>query len=519
MELRRQQIHCSKLGKRILDQFYLDEDYNVPDAKEDVKSVIQSEGYLKIEDMRLVENYIRLTGKFYFHILYATAESEPQLEVLEGLIPVEEMIYAEETKEDEFYLKEMRIDMSATLIHSRKIAIRAMIEAEIAREAIRDEETVTDMEDESPVYKKNKLIHLLEMRMNKGDVFRIKEEIEVPGTKENIGRLLWASVKPRKIETKLASDELRISGELLVFILYESEEGKDDWAECNVPFEGRIDCSGASEELFYHVQSRLEDVDVEPRLDSDGEMRALGIEGTLKLHISIYGEEELELLEDAYSLRQQCCLDTREAVYEELLLQNQSRCKIAQQLALPELPKDILQICHSSASIQVEQQTVTEEGVNIEGILHVSILYVRADDAMPYASWSGMVPFSHLIEVRGISENTICELSWHLEQLSVTLSGNEQAEVKAVLGFDAFLRNPVPTQVILSAEMKPLDTALLEKQPGIVGYMVKSGDTMWDLAKRYMTTVEGIQAVNELPDETLKAGDKLLIFKENMSIL
>jgi len=34
-----------------------------------------------------------------------------------------------------------------------------------------------------------------------------------------------------------------------------------------------------------------------------------------------------------------------------------------------------------------------------------------------------------------------------------------------------------------------------------------------------MTTVEGIMNVNELENENVKIGDKLLIFKENMSIL
>ena len=59
----------------------------------------------------------------------------------------------------------------------------------------------------------------------------------------------------------------------------------------------------------------------------------------------------------------------------------------------------------------------------------------------------------------------------------------------------------------------------MENRPGIVGYIVKSGDELWDLAKKYMTTVEGIREVNELETDAIKLGDKLLIFKENMSIL
>lgn len=55
--------------------------------------------------------------------------------------------------------------------------------------------------------------------------------------------------------------------------------------------------------------------------------------------------------------------------------------------------------------------------------------------------------------------------------------------------------------------------------PGLPGYIVKKGDEIWDLAKQYSTTVEGIMEVNELSSGELKPGDKILIFKENMSIL
>ena len=59
----------------------------------------------------------------------------------------------------------------------------------------------------------------------------------------------------------------------------------------------------------------------------------------------------------------------------------------------------------------------------------------------------------------------------------------------------------------------------VEKRPGVIGYIVKDGDDLWSLAKRFNTTMEGICQVNELPDEKLKVGDRILIFKENMSIL
>ena len=130
-----------------------------------------------------------------------------------------------------------------------------------------------------------------------------------------------------------------------------------------------------------------------------------------------------------------------------------------------------------------------------------------------------MVPFSYLVECSDMPSDIISSMSCHVEQLLVTLAGSEEVEVKAVLAFDTFLRKPVRTDVITNVEMRPADPQKQEKRPGIVGHIVQEGEDMWGLAKKYMTTIEGIKEVNGLESENIKSGDKLMIFKENMSIL
>lgn len=92
MEIVKRAIRLMHEGKCIYDQFQLDEDYNVPDAKEDVGNVIEGTVCVKTEDMKLVENYLKISGKALFKILYMTASLDPQPAVLEGKLPFEEMV-------------------------------------------------------------------------------------------------------------------------------------------------------------------------------------------------------------------------------------------------------------------------------------------------------------------------------------------------------------------------------------------------------------------------------------------
>ena len=519
MELIRRPIHYTQEGKSIFDQFYLDSDYNVPDQKADVGRIIHSSAKLKEEDIRPVENYVKVTGKVYFTILYMTASGDPCPAVLEGNMPFEEMVYAQGDGNETFFLRNVRTEFTVSVVHSRKLSLRVMAELEVGRESIRDEELTQDVECDVPVCRRTQKMNMLRLAVSRKDTYRIKEEITVPGTKESIGQILFTDISVRRLDIRMGQDEVLLRGELEMFCMYLSAEEKADWISQSVPFEGRILCESVTENMYYHIRHSLEDTLVDVRLDEDQEMRIIGIEATLALRMNIFEEEETEILSDMYSLEQQCVFDTQDIVLEELLMQNQSKCKVSERLSLPELGDDVLQILHSQGSIQLESEQHTSGGIRLEGILHLSFLYLQGDDTQPYGSWQGMIPFSYLIEYPELPEEVSSSLAYHVEQLAVTLAGSEAVEVKAVLSFDVFLRRMSPTAVITDIRMEPLNEESLAQRPGIVGHIVQKGEDLWSLAKKYMTTVEGIMEINGLNDEKVSQGDKLLIFKENVSIL
>ncbi|MEE1086171.1 MAG: DUF3794 domain-containing protein [Schaedlerella sp.] len=519
MELVQKNIHYTKEGKQTFDQFYLDEDINVPDLKEDVRQIIKGNAKVKIEDIREVENYLRISGKMHYQILYITDTAEPYPAVLEGKIPFEEMVYIDAEEPGSWFMENVRTEFQASLVHSRKVNVKAMIELIIGREVLADEAVTMDVETSVEIFKKKRKINLLGLKVQKKDTCRIKEEITLPGTKESIGRVLLSHIAKRKTEFKPCAGGFQIQGELLVFLLYLSDDGKMDWVEQGVPYEGKISCEDVEEGVFFHINNSLEDTLIDLRLDEDGEMRVIRVEGTLNLKMNVCQEEEIEVLEDLYSLEKQCSFETKESIYEELLVQNHSRCKLVEKLQLPELKEDVLQICHSDGSVQLEHMEVVGNGILVEGILHISFLYLRANDEASLGSWQGMVPFSWKLECPEISEEARYDISYHIEQMSVSLAGSEAVEIKAVLAFDTFVRKPVVMQMITTMEIKDAQPDADGKRPGIVGYVVKEGDDLWNLAKKYMTTVKEIQKINNLESEVLKRGEVLLILKGNVGIL
>lgn len=518
MELNQRTIQKGEFLKTLNHQFQLDADLNVPDLNDDVHQVIQADAQLHINECVQVEESLKVKGSVDYQILYVTENEEQKISVLEGKLQVEESIYIENGEKTQFDVRCNQIDFVYSMIHSRKLNLKAMVELSVDGLCTIEGVLTTGVDTNKELIQKITNKSVVEMTNNIKDTYRIKEEVKLSGTKDNIASILMSKVGCHKIDSRVGQDEINFRGEFQFFCMYLTDEWKEEWVAQTVPFEGRIDCYGITEGTYHYMKTNMEDLVVDISMDEDGELRIFGVENTLKIDVFCYEEVELELLEDVYSLQEKCILDKEMLMVESLVLQNQSKCKLVESLALPELKDELLQICCSSGVAQIENAEIIENGIEVEGILHMSFLYVKSDDALPYGSWQGMIPFKHVIECV-VHEEMVFNLNGNLEQITVSMAGNEEVEVKAIIGINSYVRKPELMEVIQGVELEGYTKEELKNEVAIVGYIYKKDEDLWEVAKKYHTTVDRILSVNDLSIKDVKTGQKLLIFRENLSIL
>ena len=199
---------------------------------------------------------------------------------------------------------------------------------------------------------------------------------------------------------------------------------------------------------------------------------------------------------------------------ENLLVKNFSKCKVNDRIKTENSQGKILQICHSDGNVKVDSTRIVENGIETEGVVRVRILYIVSDDEMPFYAMETMIPFTHVIEAKGINEQCVYHLRTDLEQLSTTMIDSDEIEVKIVMNLNALVMNQMEMGIIREIEERELDREKLKSMPGIVGYQVQQGDTLWDIAKKFYTTIENIMELNGLESEEVKPGDGLLLMKK-----
>ena len=60
--------------------------------------------------------------------------------------------------------------------------------------------------------------------MYERDQCRQKSEITLPSSKPNVQEILWKSLEIRNLDTKMGQDGVKLSGEVLISVLYQEEE-------------------------------------------------------------------------------------------------------------------------------------------------------------------------------------------------------------------------------------------------------------------------------------------------------
>ena len=257
MELIKKTIYMNRLKGKTVTQITLDDDRNVPDTKADIDYIIQEQGDVKLDDCRVMGDRAGLRGKLAFHILYQTPV-QGAVDSLNGEIIFDELVNINGLEElDQVQVQWDIEDLSADMVNSRKVSIKAVVTFTIFVQQIYDEQTAVDAEGELNLDCMKKSVEAAQIAMQKRDTYRVKEEAELPASKPNIREVLWSSVQPRAVETRPMDGSISLRGELLVFCMYSGEEEHIpvQWLERSVPFSGTIDlpdCTGEPCRMDFH---------------------------------------------------------------------------------------------------------------------------------------------------------------------------------------------------------------------------------------------------------------------------
>lgn len=514
-------IHMEQKKWETSTQMTIEEDMIVPDAKGDCLAVLLKDATLIVDETRVGRDQVVLKGCLKYQILYETGGGG-RLEQLIGDLPFEEVVNVSgATPGDLATAKGVIEDFKVSMINTRKIALQSVVMLRVCMHQLMEEEWTDDVVNCGEMEKRYETKNVLQLCQKKSDVFRIKEEIELPGGYPAIQNVLWKHVSLGDLETRPMEGKVSLKGELNCYFIY-TAQGVTQTVKMlskKIPFHGLIECSGCQNDMIVSVMPTLNQYTAEVKPDFDGEDRILFLEAALDLIIRIYSDEKIALLQDIYSIAQEVIPEEKAVHAPVLHIAGEGKCKLKQSHQLKEGTPKAVQVLHTLCNVFPDREVWEDGRLYLIGSVQFQILYLTGEDEMPYAVTECMVPYS--MEMEGNMggdgamtwEKPAIFIEPRMEQMEASLVDSEEMELKGIVSFAVLVLNSQQQQCVGGAQIKPLDTAKFAGLPGMVVCFADADTPLWEFGKRYYMPVAEMKRLNNLTADTLKAGESMLLVK------
>lgn len=528
MRLRTENIHEYRTKCSSIAQITLDDDFNVPDSKADIELIVKEWGDVVTDSVKVNKDKACVEGELRFALLYigSTSGNERFMPVkMDGKMPFSENVNLSGDVTGDYVTCQATIeDLSIKAINSRKISVKAIVTLKIICENLVDIQMITgiDEADNADVAQLKNDLEFVQLSVNQRDNYRIRENISLPAGKPDIQEIIWNDVDVRNVNTRLADDGLKLTGQLDVFVMY---VGTDDshniqWYETTAAFEGSLDISGCSADMIPYVSYQITGRTIEDRPDMDGENRDVSIEVVLDMDIKAYEERKKDVIADMYSPMHELELTQVSTMLKKLVVRNNVSCRVSGSLQL-ENYSDLMQICNCTATVQLDDCSYNDGEICAQGAVSANVFYITSNDEHPLGSVHTVIPFENTIKITGNIESGDLEYNIKpvIEQLSATINSAGLIEVKAMVSLDIICFKCFEYKGIKEAVLSE-EKIDMSNEPSMTGYIADGRHTLWDVAKKYHTTTESVKNSNHavMEDMTdmsvIPRGTKLLLVRK-----
>ena len=535
MRLEKKNIHMNKIVKSETVIFFVSREERIMDADNEIENIINQKEIVTTDGVVTRENQITVNGTINYNILYYPKNSEMVCGEEKEINFEENIKLMGINSEDNANVTMEVLSSSIKPVDGKNYIYKIQLKAYIIVEKIEDLDIATAIDTDSQgenyendfakensgknnvedIMTKKRNIDSLAIMADKTDTFRVSEQIEVPHGKPPIGTIVWSDIRIKNQNIKTMEGSIIINGQLSIFIIYipEMENMPEQWLEQTIDFNGQLEMSEATEDVVSYIELWLNNVNVQPEINQDNEMRNLSVSALLKLNVKLYKETSIKVIEDVYKPGANLVPIMESKTYQKLLVKNASRTKEVVKKKIDKTKGQLLQICNSQAEIKIENILVRDNSLKAIGKIKTCIIYISSDDRHPICCQCRESNFEHGIDAEGIEGNDEYFLNWKVEQVNANMLNADEVEIKAVIALEAIVFKKVEQNFVTEINQEPVDMEALNSAPVLKGYIVQKGDTLWKLAKENYTTIEKIMTVNNLENETIKKGDRLLIIK------
>ncbi|MBR0491033.1 MAG: DUF3794 domain-containing protein [Clostridia bacterium] len=494
----KENLCINKLINKKKEIIFVEKDMIVPDAKPDILNTICTSGVVCLYKTELQDEKLRIDGNINTYIMYLADNSEDKVRGINTSIDFSEGIEIPNAREGMNYKVDVKIkSIEARVINGRKIGIKATLEVTVQVYSNEEITIVNEINDDDNIQilkedlKVNSLVGAGETKIY------AKETIPVQDV-DNIAEILKVGLAVTDRDIKISYNKVLSKAEAQIKIMYLTEDNRICTVTGKVPLVGFIDIPNVAEGNICNTNYELKNIIIFP---NPAEEHSINIEVETIVKCMVYEEKQINLIQDMYS---PCC---------EL---NFSKKQVNTMINTRQV-----------ADIKKIREKVNFEDVGTKSLIDVDVIPNLTMDRANTGSFDGelecnftfldgnmnveqkraKIPFDYLAQNIGEDTNSNLEMFVTNQDFIVQDGGEINCNIDMEI-----LGNVSENRSINLIDEVEQEESNNTQDYSVVVYIVKPGDTLWNIAKRFRTTIDFIVRTNgiENPDK-IDVGQKLYI--------
>lgn len=393
-------------------------------------------------------------------------------------------------------------EIDYTVEDRRTVYVKGIVSIRISGSVMGTCEAVSGAEPSDMQMKMQKR-RLAATKEYKKDTAVVREDIRVPQSMPRAEKILYADAYAVVKSVKTEELKIIVEGDIKMMILYLSEDKSAPIQHFyeSLPFGQILTSESVAADDIVMADADLFDMAVDIADDASDVFR---MSAKINILFMAQTQSDIELMEDAYSLKNKLDMTYNRHAFRQTALSGCAKAIARCAITIPEEHPSVSRIVCMKASPVISAATPGTDRVYLEGLMMFTICY-----ASPQGMWSysGEVPFEAETQMEGIVSTHDIEVNAEVEYCSFEGAGRD-ISVKFMM--DVEIKAYTQNSFQLVSDVKETEESPAAKK-GITIYFADDGENLWDIAKRYCTTLETVKKFNPDIGDSVHQGQKILI--------
>ncbi|MGB9679041.1 MAG: DUF3794 and LysM peptidoglycan-binding domain-containing protein [Thermoanaerobacteraceae bacterium] len=484
------------------NQVLVESDIIVPEDKPDLLGVLAISPDSYVKEYLAGEGKLNIEGQAIIDILYSNDDSS-DIERIQKLIDFSTVLEGDNIERGAryvVYVKPEHVDYK--IINSRKINLKLILRVSVKVFRTEKKEVIVNAEDSELIQSlKKPMKFLYTVGQNSSEVF-LKDQLNILDGESRIVSILRTDFLVKPEETRLNDNKVVVQGKVNCRILYKTEEGQFATIEGELGYSSFIDIPGALSYMEVSTTEQVIETNIDIKEDENTQNSFIDVEVVLRIQALVTESQEIEIPVDVYGIKSyvEPVTESFRSIVDIVSIKSQSAIKVS--VELPFLLKKVVDVIVNPV---ITDYMFSDNKIIVEGILDYSLIYL--DEGGKIKSYSDEYPFKTFVENYNTEGSIIIDIE--VNYVSFEILAMKEIEVKFIV--DTYAEVFEENEYNLIVDVNEVDLPRNDDRHSIVIYIVQKGESLWDIAKRYMVSINDILEANEIDGNEISEGMKLII--------